>query len=76
MKEGRQERVGRFSCLDQIQGIWDEALTLGWSSEDQMLVKTLMSHFSAAMPACWPMLDAQEVILSDSTSASVCVVRC
>lgn len=73
--------VGSFSflgCLDQIQGIiWDEALTFAPSrSEDQMLVKTLMSHFSAAIPACCPMLDAQEVILSHSTSASICVVRC
>lgn len=73
--------VGRFSflgCLDQIQGIiWDEAPTFAPSrSEDQMLIKTLMSHFSAAIPACCPMLDAQEVILSHSTSASICVVRC
>lgn len=71
--------VGRFlGCPDQIQGIiWDEALTFAPSrSEDQMLVKTLMSHFSAAIPACCPMLDAQEVILSHSTSASICVVRC
>ena len=38
---------------------------------DYSKAKVLISHFSAAMPACWPMLDAQDVILSLYTQYTI-----
>ena len=44
-------------------------LSKGSCRLDYCKAKVLISHLSAAMPACWPMLDAQDVILSLYTFA-------